>query len=723
MHIKEILNMENAESMESALLAAIEDKSTEFGDLIHALPVFESKADATRADFVAEMLEGSANVTVNKANLLAVLAFRARLNNGKPDLREKTIRRLESLFPDRPSQNMLKAAFIDGVEVSECIRRFSVLKSITAGVYCYDKAWGFGVVKKVDDFYQKISVDFSVKKDHLLVFAYAGEKLTVLGKDHILVVKHEKPDEIARLIKEDPAQIVVMLLNSFGPLNIEQTKQMLAKSGILPESQWKELWDKARPQLKKSAKVDIPASRNDPLRLILDAGKLADEKLSAFKALRDPKAILDFIEKSNREGTASGDATAMLIVEKFLYAVDVVKGKDPALLARLLSLAGSATVVVPSESLRGAAEWVMTPAVFVQAADSVPAKTLALLLKLLILVNEQKLMQAIVHAVCAASASTINECVLLTTALGKSDEVFARLRELSLEKNPPKETLIWIAGNMDCAVQKLNYSETAILALIRMLVDSDYEGMPARTRNAARRLFDEQEFLDGLLGKLSPHGKKECVTMLGSAMLWPESDRRGVLARLMKANPDVKNIIEEHAAASDAVVKPAARWTSYRSYRERSEYYKKLTTVDIPKNSKDIAEARSYGDLKENHEYKSAKEQQAVLMRRKDETEVDLDTVKATDFEKANLTTVGQGTCVTVQRPDGSQQTFCLLGEWDRDEKLLIVSSKSRLGQTLCGKVVGDEVVLTDESGHKEETCKVISISGLTDEIKLWIRG
>ena len=42
----------------------------------------------------------------------------------------------------------------------------------------------------------------------------------------------------------------------------------------------------------------------------------------------------------------------------------------------------------------------------------------------------------------------------------------------------------------------------------------------------------------------------------------------------------------------------------------------------IPANSKEIAVARSYGDLRENHEYKAAKEMQKILMRRKGELEV-----------------------------------------------------------------------------------------------------
>ena len=53
----------------------------------------------------------------------------------------------------------------------------------------------------------------------------------------------------------------------------------------------------------------------------------------------------------------------------------------------------------------------------------------------------------------------------------------------------------------------------------------------------------------------------------------------------------------------------------------------------IPENSKEIGVARSYGDLRENFEFKAAKEMQAVLMRRKSELETALHNARGTAFE------------------------------------------------------------------------------------------
>ncbi len=61
-------------------------------------------------------------------------------------------------------------------------------------------------------------------------------------------------------------------------------------------------------------------------------------------------------------------------------------------------------------------------------------------------------------------------------------------------------------------------------------------------------------------------------------------------------------------------------------------------TKKIQQNRQDIQIARSYGDLRENFEYKSSKEQQRVLMRQKSEAERDLARARGTDFAGVGIT-------------------------------------------------------------------------------------
>ena len=61
---------------------------------------------------------------------------------------------------------------------------------------------------------------------------------------------------------------------------------------------------------------------------------------------------------------------------------------------------------------------------------------------------------------------------------------------------------------------------------------------------------------------------------------------------------------------------------------------KKLVEIDLPENAREIAVATSYGDLRENAEYKYAKEHQRILYLRQEEWEDDIKYVK---FDTTNV--------------------------------------------------------------------------------------
>ena len=69
--------------------------------------------------------------------------------------------------------------------LKECLRRMTVLIALKPGVLCHDKTWGFGVIQRADDFYERVHVDFDKKSGHQMSFAYAAETLDLIGDDHL----------------------------------------------------------------------------------------------------------------------------------------------------------------------------------------------------------------------------------------------------------------------------------------------------------------------------------------------------------------------------------------------------------------------------------------------------------------------------------------------------------------------------------------------------------
>ena len=115
--------------------------------------------------------------------------------------------------------------------------------------------------------------------------------------------------------------------------------------------------------------------------------------------------------------------------------------------------------------------------------------------------------------------------------------------------------------------------------------------------------------------------------------------------------------------------------------------------VDIPKA---ILTAREHGDLKENAEYKAAKERQSFLQARISLLQKRISDVTSLDIEKIPKDRSGLGsTLFLADIKTGQEKTFQLVFPEDVDPEAGKISGGSPIGRALMGKQKGDEVVIS----------------------------
>jgi transcription elongation factor GreA len=127
-----------------------------------------------------------------------------------------------------------------------------------------------------------------------------------------------------------------------------------------------------------------------------------------------------------------------------------------------------------------------------------------------------------------------------------------------------------------------------------------------------------------------------------------------------------------------------------------------LKNVKLPKIIDRVAKARAHGDLSENAEYSSAKEDQSFVETRISEIE---DVLERSEIvaQTTSQTIVGIGSSVTVsQKGKNSQKTFHIVGEFESDPLSGKISSASPLGTALLGKKKGDLVKFEAPGGVVE---------------------
>jgi len=106
-----------------------------------------------------------------------------------------------------------------------------------------------------------------------------------------------------------------------------------------------------------------------------------------------------------------------------------------------------------------------------------------------------------------------------------------------------------------------------------------------------------------------------------------------------------------------------------------------------PKLVARLANAREQGDLAENSDYQSAKEELEFLDGRIDELTDVVKTAVVTNGDKKDG--IGVGTKITV-RVNEKEIIFDMVGEWEADPINKKISDNSPLGLALVGKKVGD---------------------------------
>lgn len=134
------------------------------------------------------------------------------------------------------------------------------------------------------------------------------------------------------------------------------------------------------------------------------------------------------------------------------------------------------------------------------------------------------------------------------------------------------------------------------------------------------------------------------------------------------------------------------------------EELRRLKTVDRPRITKAIAEARAHGDLRENAEYHAAREQQSFAEGRIGEIVGKLADAHIVDVAELNANGKVVFGATVVILGDGTEEevTYQIVGEDEADIKQGLISINSPIARALIGKEEGDLVSVRTPGGERE---------------------
>lgn len=554
-------------------------------------------------------------------------------------------------------------------------------------------------------------INFEKQSNQEMALKFALQKTEHLDEDHFSAKKLDNIGELRNLVSSDPVELVKRTLVSHdGSMMLDQLDRELCGS-VVPEADYKKWWEKAKKALRESHIFSVPSKRTDPLVLRGDSLSPADTLIVEFTDTRDPKAkikALENIRKNLSVFNEDGSEVIELIasLNKFcqtgrkLHLSTVLE----FLVARDEIVANFDGLELDDSDLR--LENVLTTE-HERLIDSLKGRSAA---------TQRSIFESFPHAFGETwqtemlsifdevGSRGVTEIARYLQENGE-DEIFAdHLSKSIANRSLGPDALIWICREREKSAAEVFTFEIGNSILNLLERDHVADG-PSKSVRLRTLLMNDKQLIADILADADEAEARQFGRKLYQSPVFTDLDRKSLMARVIKARPETQDLVTgEFEKKIEGVI------SSTESIDRRQAELDDIVKVRIPENTKEIAVARSYGDLRENFEFKAAKQMQAVLMRRKSQMEKELHHVQSTDFKNAETSEVNIGTIVHMESEAGEKVQYTILGAWDSIPEKNIVSYLSDVGMVLIGAKVGNTLEVRDLETEKNRKLTVVSI-------------
>lgn len=589
------------------------------------------------------------------------------------------------------------------------------IQALSPGAFCQHKSWGVGKIKSWDLVGDRLMIDFEEKPDHAMKLKFAANALAPIAAEHILAQRLENKGELQELAEKDPVELVRRTLISHNnTMSLDELDDVL-KGAIVSDGKYKNWWDKAKKELRQDRSFVVPSKRNLPLELrgddvspsaamvddILSSPDLKSKAKGVEAILKDEKAFENPVEQLNPVVTdlnksalkcakmMPGQALELILAREEVEAKfeGVDSGEEKLELAGFL--VGERNQL--GEILRG-----LGVARQRQVLESFPEAF------------GDEWPEVVMEMLSTAGLRGTSELTKFLVEKEKQSELNDFLRLGLQQRAHSSDLLAWICKER--SGKAADVVDADLPSVLMAALEKDHFGEGVRRSNRlAETLQNDQDLIPDMITGLDINAVRGFARRLMMSPAFDELTRKSLLARIVKVHPEIQDLI---TGSKDAQTqKDEHLIVSFESLEAKQKEFDHLCNVLQPKNREEIKVAREYGDLRENFEYKAAKQQEAVLRRQREEMERDLSRARGTDFSEVDTSFVSIGTIVEIEDDASSEkEIFTILGAWDSDPDNNVISYTTGAGQALIGKNVGDKASLPTEVPDQTRSVKVTEI-------------
>ena len=635
------------------------------------------------------------------------------------------------------------------------------LEQMRDGAYCMHGSWGFGRIVSYDDAAKKLVIDFEGKPGPKMDPVFCVDKLEVLEDDNLLVRYRTDRENLEKEMKDGGDFVVAYLekkpdfsasaieletlfrqLFGYVAENPSIPEKELAEKNKAAEKAYRAWWNKAKESLFRNPRVACPKSKGEPyvLRAKEEEMKPEQEVLREYFLNREPKKKILLAEKLYK--TATDDSVEEIkadlpkIKEELTEAIKKARSlNDADRLHGIWVRNNLVRYLYPGEEekveeIAPRSKDIILAAVerdpkdgLNNLAKNLPSSYLERFLDLLTRIFVEDWRDRIIDLLKYSEGRFTKECVdfLLSWDVSKSSH-FVKGAEIPddgkgvtsrqlikdcLKRWLEEQTLrgpviLWIVKNRNASAYKDILSpligEDLLSALLAAVDDEalQRETVVTTARIAlADALSDDKDLIRDMLESSTADTARDLAQTLLLNQGFEDLTKKSILARIIKVFPSVQSLVATKSSDSKEKRLLVSAW----SLQARREELEDIVKNQLPASKAAIEAARELGDLRENSEYKMAREHDEVLSARRGQLERDIAGSEVFDFNSTPSDKVGIGSVVSLVTNKGEELTCTILGAWDSDTAKNIFSYQTPLAQALLDHKVGDTVE-TNINGH-----------------------
>lgn len=574
--------------------------------------------------------------------------------------------------------------------IFEAISDFEKHIAFDAKNFVFHRSWGVGVIRKVEG--DVLTINFGKKygiREMSLKMAISA--LQPLAQDHIWVLKATKSKEtLAKMVKDDKAWALKTIIKSFGNnCDFKRIKAELVPC-VLSAGEWTSWSTAARKILDTDPMFGI--NPNDiNMYTVREHAISQEEKLSnEFKAQKQFFARIDILMKFAQEA----DTESELFTDMFSYFTGYLKSfsavTEQIIASYLVVRRISAQFPHLNPGIKYTFDQLFNEIENPRAMYLSLKDTKNTFLRKDFLNCIKTLLPNWVDVYIQLFPTVLQNDMLITLINSGHVDAVQKLAVDSFEDfRNYREAVIYFfreCSNEDWFINAGIPYEKQLITLIHIL-DLTYREIENHVDTTENRKINRQVHLllfknDTLLKYILEHDEDTITrmyTLVDDVKDLDPSIKMTLRNRILEKYPDFK-----FHGAEEKTVTPQGLIVTAKMMDAKKQELEHITTVEIPANSKEIGEALAQGDLRENAEYKAAKERQTLLNSTASKLQEELN--RARVFDPTTITTarVSFGTVVTLKNElTGETETYTILGPWESDPDNKIISYMSPFGNAV----------------------------------------